>query len=375
MKIIYIVNTRIPTEKAHGYQISRVCSGLAKQNYEVELWLPYRNLETDKNIFEYYNLPVNFTVKKLGFFDFFKLEKLLTSKISFLLQSLYFSLVVFLEKISLPKDTIIITRNPEIVWLLGNNFKVFYNAHNWPKKFNLLIWLVKKSKGIICNSKGTESKFKQSGFKNTIALPNGVDLEYFDFVGDKNNLRQELGLPIKDKIIMYTGHLYDWKGIDVLIEAAFLNNDSSIKFVIVGGTKGDVEKYRQIIFKKDLSNVILVGHVQKNIIPKYLKSADFLILPNIPINEESEKYTSPIKLFEYMASGVPIIASCLPSITEVLNKENSILIEPGDSLAINKIINSEENFISLANHAKKDVLNYTWDVHLGKLIKFLKCVD
>lgn len=375
MKIIYIVNTRIPTEKAHGYQISRVCSGLAKKNNEVELWLPYRNLETDKSIFDYYNLPVNFTVKKIGFFDFFRFERLLTSKITFLLQSFYFSSVVFLEKVSLSKDTIIITRNPEIVWLFGDHFKVFYNAHNWPKKSNLLIWFVKNSTGIICNSKGTESRFKQLGFKNTISLPNGVDLEDFNFVCDKDNLRQELGLPIKDKIIMYTGHLYDWKGVDVLIEAACINNNPVIKFVIVGGTKGDVEKYGQIIFKKNLSNVILVGHVQKKIIPKYLKSADFLILPNIPINEESEKYTSPIKLFEYMASGIPIIASRLPSITEVLNKDNSILIEAGDPVAINEVVNSGKDFVNIAQNAKRDVLNYTWDVHIDKLIKFLKCVD
>jgi glycosyltransferase involved in cell wall biosynthesis len=73
----------------------------------------------------------------------------------------------------------------------------------------------------------------------------------------------------------------------------------------------------------------LTGFKEKQRIPEYQMAADMLVLPNIPSTKESEKYTSPIKMFEYMASGVPIIASDMPSLREVLNDHNATLIPPG----------------------------------------------
>jgi hypothetical protein len=76
--IRYIVNARIPTEKAHGYQISRVCSELARQGADVELWIPNRRNPIQKDVFEYYNtLERTFTVRKISCIDFFRFESVL----------------------------------------------------------------------------------------------------------------------------------------------------------------------------------------------------------------------------------------------------------------------------------------------------------
>lgn len=108
---------------------------------------------------------------------------------------------------------------------------------------------------------------------------------------------------------------------------------------------------------------------------KFLKAADILVLPNVPTSEESVKYTSPVKLFEYMASGVPIIASDLPSIREILNEQNAILVRADDPAAlaedINKVLQDNELSNSISKQALIDVKDHTWENRAQKIIDFL----
>ena len=102
---------------------------------------------------------------------------------------------------------------------------------------------------------------------------------------------------------MYVGHLYKWKGVDTMIEAAKrLKGSNDLLFMFVGGTDQDISQYENIVKEKGITNIVFTGHKSHQAIPQYLKAADFLPLPNAPVSEESEKYTSPIKMFEYMAS-------------------------------------------------------------------------
>ena len=94
-----------------------------------------------------------------------------------------------------------------------------------------------------------------------------------------------------------------------------------------------------------LDNILILGRKPKNEVPYYLKSADILLLPNIPINKESIEYTSPIKMFEYMASQRLIIASRLPSIEEILNSKNAVFFKAGDAQDLAQaILNVSQNF-------------------------------
>ena len=118
-----------------------------------------------------------------------------------------------------------------------------------------------------------------------------------------------------------------------------------------------------------LPNVLLLGHKNVKEIPAYLKSADVLLLPNIPISEESIKYTSPVKLAEYMASGVPIVASDMPSMRYILNESNSILVEPANPKALMYGIERVSDEIS--KQAFIDVQKYTWDKRAERIVDFI----
>ena len=172
----------------------------------------------------------------------------------------------------------------------------------------------------------------------------------------------------------------------MLLETARILNfqfpDSKQLFVFVGGTGKELEDFRN---KADgLKNVLVLGHKPYIDIPRYLKAADVLALPNSGISQDarfaiySQKDTSPIKLFEYMASGTPIIASCLPSIREILNEENAFLVLADSPEAflvgIEKILDDTKYAESIAMGAKKESAHYTWIARAERILGYMRNV-
>lgn len=373
MKIAYIVNARIPTEKAHGYQIMKVCEEFSRQGDVVQLVIPSRKNTIQKDAFTYYDIEPLFSIKKIPIIDFVGIRIL--KRFAFFCRSIYFlCMLVFYRP---TRDTVIFSRNPEIIWLFSaRGYRTLYNAHNWPlRKNRLLTIMISGCGGIVANSEGTAMEFKKRGFKKVLAIPNGVDLHLFENSKEsKKDLRAELCLSKDTKIIMYVGHLYHWKGIDTVIDTAILMQKENVAFIVIGGTFEDQKKYEKICREKNLQQVYILGHKEKKEIPQYLMSADILLLPNIPSTPESKLYTSPIKMFEYMASEVPIIASDLPSIREVLNPYNSILVRAGDAVALTAAIRNSTPEIShvISQQAKKDAYEFTWEKHVRKIREFIK---
>jgi glycosyltransferase involved in cell wall biosynthesis len=302
MKIYYIANFRIPTEKAHGYQVVKTCEGMAKNGQIVELIIPNRKNNIKENIFGYYQVSPIFSVKKLGGLDFLKIDRFLFG-FGYWLQSLNFLLsLIFL---GFPKGTVIYTRNSEIAWLFSvKGYKTVFEAHNWPRSKNWLYkFFLERNSLIICNSQGTAAEHKK--FFNEakiLVVPNGVDLEKFPEDKGSDYFKQKTGLPENKKVVMYMGHLYEWKGAWTLLETAEkLKNRDDLLFVFVGGEDKERRRYLGEKDKKSINNVLFLPHQKQSTVADYLMSADVLVLPNKPIGE-SEKFTSPIKMFEYMAT-------------------------------------------------------------------------
>ena len=204
-------------------------------------------------------------------------------------------------------------------------------------------------------------------------LPDGVDLKNFDLNISRTEARIVTNLPLDKKIILYSGSVgyYNWKGEDIFIKSAKLF-DSHFLFVVVGGTSSDAEK---IIGQSLPNNVLCVDRQPHNKISFYLKAADVLVLPNKKGNPRSEMLTSPLKLFEYMASSVPIVASDLTSTREVLNSNNALLVKPNDPKAladgILKIIKDKILADFLARKARIDVNKYEWQVRAERILDFI----
>jgi glycosyltransferase involved in cell wall biosynthesis len=162
--------------------------------------------------------------------------------------------------------------------------------------------------------------------------------------------------------------LYEGRGIDLLIEASLRLKD--VLFIVVGGMSRDIERYREMARVKDARNFVLTGFIPHVMVPAYLFAADVLVMPYTSrmtdvTGRVVAGFTSPIKMFEYMASGRPIVATKLPPIEEVLEDgENAILVEP-DNLTvlisgIQKALGEPELCDKLASRAASQVKSYTW---------------
>lgn len=375
MKLLYIANARIPTEKAYGVNIIKMCQALAGAGAELTLVIPQRKNAIKQDVFSYYGVEKNFTVEYVPIIDF-----VAKGFAGYWISQLDFSLKLLFKKFD--KKTAILTRDEWSGWLLAKfGYWVFYDMHGFPVTWQWLWKLSMKSmSGIFCtNQWKIEQCFRRFGIprEKLVLARNGFDEQAFAMWLDRKEAREKTGLPVDKRIVMYTGHLYDWKGAETLAEAA--KTLPEILFVFVGGSKTEVDdfsgRYRQT------GNILFLGQKPHKDIPLYLWSADVLVLPN-SVKSKNPRFigysmfdTSPIKMFEYMASGRPIIASDLPAIREVLSEKNAILVASDDpgllAEAIKSFFSQPEKLDSLAKQGMLDVKEYTWKKRAEKIINFI----
>jgi len=375
MKLIYITNARMPTEKAHGIQIMKMCQAFTLTGLEVKLVVPWRFNKIKKSPFDYYSIRKNFRIKKLPSLDIIPLG---IPKICFWIQNLTFALSLFLYLI-FGKADIIFSRDLFSLWFLSFFKKnLIYEAHTFPGHFFLYEKVFRKAKAVITiTQKLKELLVEQDIPANKILVaPDGVDLEEFDIKESQEQCRQKLNLPLDGKIIGYVGQLKTMemeKGIAGLIKATRKVKNT---LCLVGGQESDIVGYKKMASKMNLTNNILfIGQVRHCLIPYYLKSFDILVMP-FPWTKHYAYYMSPLKMFEYMAAQKPIVASDLPSIREILNDNNAVLVEPDNpqslAKAINQTLKNPDFSAKIAAQAYQDVQEYTWQKRTKNILKFIK---
>jgi glycosyltransferase involved in cell wall biosynthesis len=205
--------------------------------------------------------------------------------------------------------------------------------------------------------------------------PNGTDTEEFNILISSTEAKNKLGLPKDKRIVLYTGHLFNWKGVDSLIKSIeFLPDDTLV--YIVGGSPNDASNCKKNIREADSMKIVFISFVPHQQIPVWLKSADVLVLPNTGKQRVSLYYTSPMKLFEYMASGRPIVSSAVPSIMEILNETNSILVEPDNPKAlaygIKQVLDDDILAHKISSNSFSESKKYTWPVRARKILDYFE---
>lgn len=116
----------------------------------------------------------------------------------------------------------------------------------------------------------------------------------------------------RQRLVVYSGGLYTFKGVDLLINIA--KNMPQIQFVLAGGTESQVQAYQQLCRDKQVNNVKLLGYIPQSQLASLLQSADVLAHPHC--SGKAATFTSPLKFFDYMASGTPIAATEIPPLME-----------------------------------------------------------
>jgi glycosyltransferase involved in cell wall biosynthesis len=201
-------------------------------------------------------------------------------------------------------------------------------------------------------------------------LADSHDVDRADLRGA--DLGKEGGSRAKAFTVGYAGHLYTWKGVDILLHAIAQVPD--VRGLIVGGHEAepDLARLRTLAERLTIGDRIrFTGLVPPATVPAMLARADVLALPN-PASALSTQATSPLKLFEYMAAGRAIIASDLPAIREVLTHDvTAWLVEPGspDAIAagLRRLAGDPPLRERLARAARAGVAEYSWDRRAERL--------
>ena len=126
-------------------------------------------------------------------------------------------------------------------------------------------------------------------------------LERYADLPERGEARRALGLPESATVVAYAGGLLPWKGVDLLVDAA--RRLPELLFVVAGGMDADVARLRER--GGDLPNVRIAGFQPPERVPLLLAAADLGVVPNRSQPAISARYTSPLKVFEAMAAGLP----------------------------------------------------------------------
>ena len=380
MKSLFLLfHGRFPSEKAASLFTAKGAEAFAGSGMRVIVVVPRRKNVEFENPFDFYDVKENFTVKYIPTIDFFGI---LPNKIAFWVSFVVFSIFSFFFVKKASKNDDIIYSNESLPLFLISFIRsdCFFEMHDFPEsKLQFFTKFLSRMRWILVHNRWKLAeigkKFPNIPRKKFIYEPNAVDLKTFDIDISKIEARKRLGLPPDRKITVYTGHLYGWKGVDTLaLSAQFLGDEYLIVFV--GGTDRDIAVFRK---KYGLSKKILItGHKPYKEIPLWQKSADVLALPNTAREAISAYYTSPMKLFEYMASHRPIVASDISSIREIVDEKSAVLVVPDEPQALAKAIDSLLKIPKIgdeiAAQAFEDVSNHTWDARAKRILNFIEKV-
>ena len=377
MKVLYISQSEIPSESANSIHVMKMCSSLSKiKNTEVDLFcLNSRSRKIDlKNIYDFYLVKRSFDIIKLSVFNFWLLREI---------QTLIYIIYLLIKK----KYDLIYSRSIQISWFLALfGIKTILEIHSPPSKktnffFKNLLKKNKIKKLILINS-----ALKQY-FIDNFEIDKNLQIQVCPDASDQLFIDKKKFsiINIKKNSIGYLGHLYEGRGIDLIIKLA--KNLPSNNFYIVGGTKTHLENWKD---KVRSNNIFFLGFKTQRECNILRKKFAYLIAPyqrkvyvHGSINQETKKnktletskWMSPLKLFEYMSTKKPIISSNLNSIKEILtHNHDSILCNPDNfdewKNAIEKLNNDKKFANKISKNAYKIFLmKYTWDIRVLNIIK------
>ena len=381
MKILYIADIRFPMERANGIQTIETAHALARRGVEVDLVVRRTDGRSDEACLEFFGLPPHPGLRltrvrtPLGRWSYFGAVLRLLYRPRGKWNFVYTRDLV-LADLALRLGTLpLIYEAHTVAAVFAEEHARLYGAVRAPSPAKLSR-LDKRERRVCRDAAGvvtiTRALLKALEDRHGKIAPSRV-------VPDGSRLPEEL--PAFDGLhspprVYYIGQLYPWKGVDVLVEAMRYVNGAEL--VIVGGLppEPDLDHLKQLASSLSLEDrVRFRGFVPPPELSAERANADLFVIPLLD-SMTARLFTSPLKLFEAMASGRPVVASDLTSIREILTHEqNALLVPPGDSRALaaamERLLRDRDLSRRLAARAFEDVKAYSWDRRAEAISSFL----
>ncbi len=354
-KIYYVAELNLPNKSAYSIHVMKMCEAFSKLKYDTNLFvINIKNIELINKIYNINNkfkifsifsnfISLNFILRII--FSFRILSKKLDQNALFISRSIIFALFA-----SLFKKKIILELHHEITGISKMIYLLF-------KSLNL----IKNLKFIFLNNNLNQIyKIKK---ENYIVLDDAVNLGDFKY---KNKLKFK-------NTCVYVGSFFEGKGIEQIFSLAKTNRE--ISFHIYGDKKN-------LKYKKEEKNIKIFNHINYSKIPKILSRYDVALMPyQKKVKGRGsiwlQNYMSPLKMFDYMAAKMIILASNLKVYKHILkNNFNCMLVDINDSDRWSKAIrsafknNKKNKYLKL--NAYQTAKKYTWDRRCQRIIHFSK---
>lgn len=207
-------------------------------------------------------------------------------------------------------------------------------------------------------------------------VPNGVDVPEIRSIHPATDATLHRFGVQNGPFAVYVGSLADWKGAHTLVEAASHFTGTPLRILILGGNVKDQVRFRALVKSLDVDHrVVIGGAAEWRTAISLAKRAAVATVPNTK-SVEGDRYTCPVKLLEYLACGLPIVAADLPSLRSVLTEpRNCSFFAPGEphSLAnsLQQLMRDGDARKRMAAENSDLAPSYDWSVRAQKISRFL----
>jgi glycosyltransferase involved in cell wall biosynthesis len=389
VRILYFADIRFPLERANGVQTMQTCWALAARGHRVALAVRPDSAGVARDPFSFYGLPVSSALS---------IERVRVAGPPALRRALYLFRAVA-RSLGRRRADAILTRDLGVasaVLSLPRSLRppVVYESHGFAPEVGRALpdlvtgapaasgakqrRLANRERHVWRRADGyvtiTESLAAELGAMfgdrdRQAAVPDGVRLDPG---------RRFVAPPVRrPATVGYAGNLYPWKGVDILLRA--LAQLPDVRGLIIGGhpAEPDIGRLEALAAALGLDErVTFTRQLDPPQVMARLGEADVLVLPNTA-TAISSRYTSPLKLFEYLAAGRPIVASDLPALSEVLREgDTAVLVAPGDPGAlargIRRVLDDAGLAGRLARGAFVAAAEYSWDRRAERLERLIE---
>ncbi len=393
-KLLYISTMRLPTEKAHGLQIVQNCEAFADAGCDVTLWVARRwntrEMRAVADPFSYYGARANFKLRRIPCIDLFPLFPAdgAGARLAFYMLQLSYALVSFLlllfthAEIYYSRDEFVLS----LALRLKSRRSLAYEVHQFPLSARgaaMQRHVVANVGSIIAITprlKADLIQMRRADPARVIVAHDGIRRARFDQLLDQASARQQIGWRQEAFIVGYVGRLHTLgmdKGVGTLVDALAAIDGACL--ALVGGPAEMAEALRKrwLALGMPSERFLYAGQVAPDEVPRYLSAFDVCAMPHPPSAQFSQ-YTSPLKLFEYMAAGRAIVASDLPSWSDVVRDDDTaLLLLPDDvaawSAAIDRLRYDSDLRARLGENARKQALeHYTWDGRAARILAHIQ---
>ncbi len=384
--LVLIANTRLPSQRAQALQVVQSSAAFARAGVATTLIAAHRRktapLPVGIDLFDYYGVAPGPrpAVLRAGCVDLIDSVPTALQFWPSRLQEMSFSSSAARMVLKDFPRALVLTREIESGRILARAGRrdFLLEIHRVPQGSLRRRWLLetaRKALGTVAISGGVRDDLLQLGLAAESVLVEHDAIEPARFANPltPRAARAALNLPAEGPVVVYTGGLLQWKGVDLLVDAA--RELPLAQIVIAGGMDADVARLRERAAGQ--ANVRIDGFQAPDRVPLYLAAADVGVVPNRSQPAISSRYTSPLKVFEALAAGLPLVASDLPSLREILTHgDDAWLVSPDDASTlargVARLLGDAGLRAKLREGALARAAGCTWDARAVRILDWAR---